>query len=303
MSILSDDVFGHWNQWRFLMTTEMDSERRERPRATLKDGMTVAQYRIIGLIGTGTATEVYQSKIAADGHRVALKILLPHFINDNKFKTLFRHQAELITTLEHRNIISIYEVGEFRQRPFFVMEYLDGEPLNKKLTGKGLSVSDVINYAAQIGEGLAVAHRNNITHKDLKPANVFINAGGSVTLVDFGLSAIHGTDHMTRTAGEVGTICYTSPEQAAGKKIDHREDLFSLGVIIYEMLTGRMPFARGSLVATIQAIIQELPEPVTKYREDIPVTLQQIIARLLQKIPEKRYSTAEDFLSDLKSIT
>jgi non-specific serine/threonine protein kinase len=243
--------------------------------------------------------------LAEDGElrrKVALKFLSIHYVDDNEFKARFRREAQAAASLEHPNIVTVYEVGEFQNRPFYAMQYIEGKSLAALIEETELSIWNLVHLAIQICEGLDRAHREQIVHRDIKPSNVLIDSDGLAKLVDFGLAAVHGSEHLTKAGSAIGTACYMSPEQAQGKDIDLRSDLFSLGIVLYEMATGRTPFDRGNMVATAQAIVYESPNPLTDHRGGIPDKLQQIISKLLQKDREARYQHAHDLLVDLKSL-
>ncbi|MFC1475625.1 protein kinase [Candidatus Zixiibacteriota bacterium] len=269
---------------------------------TLVAGTVVTHYRVIRKIGSGGMSEVFLGEDTELSRKAALKFLLPHYVADERFKARFKREAQAVAALEHPNIVTIYEVGEFQGWPFYAMQYVDGQSLADLIKGDRLPVYDIIDLVIQIGEGLSKAHEERITHRDIKPSNILIDPDGRAKLVDFGLATIHGSDHLTKTGSLIGTVSYMSPEQAQGKEIDCRSDLFSLGIVFYEMVTGRTPFDRDNIVATAQAIAHDTPERLTSYRENVPADLQRIISRLLQKDREARYQHVGDLLADLRSL-
>jgi serine/threonine-protein kinase len=185
----------------------------------LTAGTTVTHYRIIRKIGSGGMSEVFLGEDPELGRKAALKFLLPHYVTDEKFKVRFKREAQAVAALEHPNIVTIYEVGEFQGWPFYAMQYVDGQSLSDLIKGDRLPIYDIVDLIIQIGEGLSKAHEERITHRDIKPSNILIDPDGRAKLVDFGLATIHGSDHLTKTGSLIGTISYMSPEQAQGKEI------------------------------------------------------------------------------------
>lgn len=284
------------------MTADEGQKTQHQSFGDLAAGTVVSHYRIIQRIGSGGMSEVYLGEDGALKRKAALKFLLPHYVSDEKFKARFKREAQAVAALEHPNIVTIYEVGEYQGWPFYAMQYVEGQSLADLIKGDRLPIYDLIDLAIQIGGGLSKAHQERITHRDIKPSNILIDPDGHAKLVDFGLAAIHGDDHLTKTGSLIGTVSYMSPEQARGEDIDWRSDLFSLGIVLYEMVTGQTPFDRGNMVATAQAIAHDSPELLTRYRDHVPTELQRVISRLLQKDREARYQNVDDLLADLKSL-
>lgn len=193
-------------------------------------------------------------------------------------------------------------MSEFNGRPFFAMEHVEGHLLHHFAHDKPLPLDTVIDYALQVCQGIGEAHRAGVIHRDIKATNIIVDTKGRARLLDFGLAAMAGDDKLTKTGSTLGTVAYMSPEQVSGREIDHRSDLFSFGLVLYELIAGRTPFRRDSEGATLRAIMQDLPEPLSRYKSGIPQRLQQIIDKLLEKDREMRYQTAEDIIADLKRL-
>ena len=277
----------------------MDNTRSYVP---ITKGTMISHYRIIEKIGAGGMGEVYLAEDTNLHRKVALKFLPIQCAADPDFKARFVREAEAAAKLDHPNIITIYEVSECRGRSFFAMQLVEGQSLRESSRGKELSPDRIIELAIQICDGLGAAHDKKVVHRDIKPSNIVIDAYGRPKILDFGLAAIQGGEHLTKTGSTLGTMQYMSPEQVQGKEVDHRSDLFSLGVVLYELITGRTPFARDNDMATGQAILSATPEPLAKYRANIPDELQRTVSKLLEKDPSMRYQTAAGIISDLKRL-
>ncbi|MHC4628059.1 MAG: serine/threonine-protein kinase, partial [Planctomycetota bacterium] len=227
----------------------------------LTKGTMVSHYRIVEKIGAGGMGEVYLAEDTQLDRKVALKFLPPHLCQDEDCRARFKREAQAAAKLSHPNIISVYEVSEHQGRPFFAMEHVEGQSLRDQAKAKGLEVARVIDLAIQICDGLSAAHEKGVVHRDIKPSNIVIDAYGRPKILDFGLAAIKGGEHLTRTGSTLGTVRYMSPEQVMGRELDRRSDLFSLGVVLYEFVTGHSPFARDNDAATGQATLTHVPEP------------------------------------------
>jgi len=284
------------------MTGTDHNDDKTQSFAVLTKGMTVGHYRIVDKIGAGGMGEVYLAHDTELDRRVALKFLPPHLCRDEDCRKRFKREAQAAARLDHPNIVTVHEVGEFHERPFFVMQHVEGQSLRELIKGKGLSLARIIHLTIEILDGLREAHEADIVHRDIKPSNILIDSKGRPKLVDFGLAAVKGTDRLTKTGSTLGTVGYMSPEQAEGKEVDQRSDLFSAGVVLYEMIAGRRPFDRESDVATGKAIIADSPEPLARYKSGLPDSLQQIVDRALEKNLETRYQTASGMLADLKRL-
>ena len=284
------------------MTTDGRDDDQTRAFVPITEGTIVSHYRVIEKIGAGGMGEVYLAEDTELDRRVALKFLPPHLCLDDDCRARFKRESQAAARLNHPNIVTIHEVCEYQGRPYFAMQHLEGQSLRDLLKGKSLALDRLIEMAIQLCDGLAAAHGKNIVHRDIKPSNIVIDAYGRPKLLDFGLAAIVGGEHLTRTGSTLGTVGYMSPEQIKGKDVDHRSDLFSLGVVLYELLAGRAPFGRDSEVATMQAILNEVPDPLAKYRSAVPEELQRTVSKLLEKDPSMRYQTATGVISDLKRL-
>ena len=273
---------------------------KTREVTVLSKGTVINRYQIVEKIGVGGMGEVYLAEDTELNRKVALKFLSHHLCQDADYRTRFKREAQAVAKLNHSNIVTIHEVSEFNGRPFFAMEHVEGQSLRELIKAKELPIERVIELAIQICEGLHKAHQSGIVHRDVKPANILIDADGRVKILDFGLASVVGSDQLTKTGSTLGTIGYMSPEQARGEDVDARSDLFSLGVVLYEMIAGRSPFQREHEAATLHAITHASPEPLGKFRDGIPAWLESIISRLLEKDRMLRYQSSSELLSDLK---
>jgi TolB-like protein/Tfp pilus assembly protein PilF/predicted Ser/Thr protein kinase len=262
----------------------------------------VGHYRIVRKIGAGGMGEVYLAKDTELDRDIALKFLPPHLCQDDECRERFKREAQAAAKLDHPNIVTVYEVGEYSGRPFFAMQHIEGQSLKECAASKEITIEDTIELGIQLCEGLQAAHDKGITHRDIKPSNILIDSHGRARIVDFGLASVVGKDQLTKTGSTLGTIGYMSPEQVQGKEVDHRSDLFSLGVVLYELITKQNPFKRDSEAATLKAVSDDRPHPVARYRADVPDGIQTIIERSLEKQVETRCQTAADLLSNLKKL-
>jgi len=268
----------------------------------LTKGTMVSHYRIIEKIGAGGMGEVYLAEDIELKRQVALKFLPSQFLSDENLKIRFKREAQAAAKLNHPNIVTIHEVSEYQNRPFFAMEHVVGQSLRQMIKENKLTISVIIDLAIQLCEGLNKAHQFGVIHRDIKPANIVIDADGRPKLLDFGLAAMQDTEKITRTGSTIGTIGYMSPEQIQVREIDERSDLFSLGVVLYEMITSVSPFRKDTEAATMNAILNEHPEPLKRYKADVPDDLQAIIDNLLDKDASMRYQSASGIIPDLKRI-
>ena len=273
-------------------------------------GRTVSHYRILEKIGEGGMGTVYKAQDLALDRFVALKFLPAQLSGNEEERQRFVHEAKAAAALNHPNIVTIYEIGEYEGQVFIAMEYVDGQTLKDLIssdrqpsTVHRLPISQVIDIAMQICSGLSAAHAKGIVHRDLKPANVMIGADGTAKIVDFGLAKLRGLTRLTKSGTTMGTAAYMPPEQALGKEVDQRSDIWSLGVIIYEMLAGRLPFPGDYEQAVLYAIINQEPEKLAGIRPEVKADLERIVARSLAKDPTKRYPVAAGLLDDLKAFS
>ncbi len=262
----------------------------------------VGHYRIVEKIGAGGMGEVYLTEDTKLKRKVALKFLPYHLCQDRECRKRFTREAQAAAKLNHPNIVTIYEVGEHQGRPFIAMEQIEGQSLRDIIKSEELQPDRVIDLSIQICEGLSKAHQAGITHRDIKPSNIVIDLDGRPKLLDFGLAVIQGSDKLTKTGSTLGTIGYMSPEQIQVREIDQRSDLFSFGVVLYEMITGRLPFKGDTEAATMNSVLNDTPEPLSRYKSSVPDELQRIVSKLLEKDPQLRYQSAAGVIADFKKL-
>jgi eukaryotic-like serine/threonine-protein kinase len=264
---------------------------------------TISHYKVLEKLGEGGMGVVYRAHDTKLDRDVAIKFLSATHAVTEQDKSRFIHEARAASTLEHPNICTIHEIDETPDgRMFLVMPCYEGIPLNKKIEEKPLAIEEAIVIAIQIANGLQAAHVKGIVHRDIKSSNIFITSNGQAKVMDFGLARSAGMTQVTKTGMTVGTVPYMSPEQARGEKVDHRTDIWSLGVILYEMITGRIPFRSEYAEALVYSIMNEEPEPVTGIRSGVPMDLERVIQKCLNKITDERYQTARDLIADLHRI-
>jgi len=232
---------------------------------------------------------------------VALKFLPPHLMDSPELRERFLIEARAAAALSHPNICVIHEVGESEERPYIAMEYMEGEPLRDKIKQGPLKPEEALDYAVQIAAGLGEAHGKGIIHRDVKSANIMITPKGQAKVMDFGLAKLRGGSSLTKSQTTLGTVAYMSPEQAQGEDVDSRTDLWSLGVVLYEMLTGELPFRGDRDLSVIHSIIHEEPRPIGHRKPPVPPELQQVVSRALRKNRDSRYGSAGDMLKDLRT--
>src|SRR5436305_1965181 len=266
---------------------------------TLFDG----RYRIMRKLGAGGMANVYLAEDQELGRRVAIKILNDRHANDDQFVERFRREAKNAAGLSHPNIVSIYDRGEAEGTYYIAMEYLDGRSLKELIVSRGPApVPVAIDYTRQILNALRFAHRNAIVHRDIKPHNVLVDSDGRLKVTDFGIARA-GASEMTEAGSIVGTAQYLSPEQAKGTQVDARSDIYSAGVVLYELLTGRVPFTGDTAVEIAMRHLSAVPEPPSALREDVPHELDMVVLRALAKSPEDRYQTAEEMDAELERVS
>ena len=285
---------------------------------TVESGTKYGPYAIEAQLGAGGMGEVYRARDTRLGRTVAIKILPAHLCGTREAKERFDREARAISSVSHPNICALYDVGTQDGVSYLVMEYLEGETLADRLNQGALALEPLLKMALEITEGLDKAHRAGLVHRDLKPANLFITQDEHIRILDFGLAKSieamgSGTNVAAATAAggmgftspglTVGTIAYMSPEQARGEAVDARSDLFSVGVVLYEMATGRKAFGGSSTAVVFDAILNRDPQPVTELNERVPLAFGNILSKLLEKDPDLRYQTAAELRSDLKRLS
>src|SRR2546428_2141379 len=274
---------------------------------TLPVNSNISHYRILSKLGAGGMGEVYLAEDTQLGRHVAIKLLPPETVSDEHARKRLVREARAVATLDHPNICSIYEVGEADGRSFIAMQYIEGETLDLKLKQKPLELKDSLAIASQVADALAEAHTHGIIHRDVKPSNIIITARGQAKVMDFGLAKVTTgaieseakTQSLLTTPGSViGTVPYMSPEQVRGEALDARSDIFSFGVVLYEMLSGRRPFSAVTAAETISSILTREPTPLVRYAPALPEELQRIVRKCLAKDKRHRYQSARDLLID-----
>ncbi|MFC1628864.1 protein kinase [Gemmatimonadota bacterium] len=265
-------------------------------------GKTVGHYQILEKIGSGGMGEIWLANDTRLERKVALKFL-PAESTSEEEQTRFIREARAASALDHPNICTIHEVDEtYTGQTYIAMAYCDGETVKERITRDPLELDEVLDIAIQTAEGLARAHKEGIVHRDIKPANVIITKDGLAKIVDFGLAKLSGSTQLTRTGSSLGTVAYMSPEQVRGDEIDHRVDIWSFGVMLYEMVTGQLPFKGDNETTMMYSVLNEDPESLVSIQEDIPQDLEDVIARALVKDPANRYQTMQEMIEDLQNV-
>jgi serine/threonine-protein kinase len=271
-------------------------------------GRHVGPYSIQKQLGSGGMGEVYLAQDARLGRNVALKLLDPGLTEDIETRTRFLREARLASSLDHPNICTIHEVGEAAGHLFIAMQHVEGETLRKVTDGRPLNLDILLSISLQVADALAAAHTQGIIHRDIKPGNIIIGPRGQAKVLDFGLAKLleraegEAETHLTMTGAVMGTPAAMSPEQARGERVDHRSDIFSFGVVLYEMATGRIPFRGRSKADVISALLTQAHMPATELNEEIPARLSAAIDRALRKEPADRYQSMEEMITELRQV-
>ncbi len=276
-------------------------------------GKTISHYKIIEKLGEGGMGVVYKAEDTKLDRFVALKFLPQHLSTGEDEKKRFIHEAKAASALDHPNICTIYEIDEMKPAPgepgdgqmFIAMAYYEGETLKEKIEsrGEGLAIDEAVDLTMQIGQGLLRAHAKGIVHRDIKPANIMITLRSEVKIVDFGLAKLAGQTKLTKSGMSLGTVAYMSPEQAQGAAVDHRTDIWALGAVLYEMVTGQQPFKGDYEQAVVYSILNEDPEPITGLRTGLLMELERIVNQCLAKEPDERYQHVDEMLVPLTALT
>jgi serine/threonine protein kinase len=291
-------------------------------------GQTISHYRILEKLGEGGMGILYKAEDTKLKRIVALKFLPPDITKNIEAKERFMHEAQAASALNHPNICNIHTIEEVEGQQFIDMEFVEGETLKESIviglpanlsakvlqsrTSAGvpqngaqaghLSLEKCLSIAIQIGEGLNAAHKKNIIHRDIKPDNIMITDEGLVKIMDFGLAKLKGTSKLTKTHSTLGTLPYMSPEQVRGEEVDQRTDIFSFGAVLYEMITSHRPFGGEHEAAIIYSLANETPEPLARYKTNVPDELQRIVDKALSKDRGERYQHVDDMISDLRRV-
>ena len=278
-------------------------------------GKTFAHYEVVASLGKGGMGEVYVAEDTRLQRRVALKVLPAEMASDPERRARFEREARAVAALNHPNIVTIHSVEEADGIHFITMELVEGQTLSKMLPKNGFSLSELLEIAIPLADAVSSAHRTGITHRDLKPDNIMVDSEGRLRVLDFGLAKLHDTVDTgegvtqaptaaveTEEGRILGTVAYMSPEQAEGKTVDSRTDVFSLGTILHEMATGKRPFRGDTKMSTIGSILRDQPARVTEHNQSLPRHLGRIIRRCLAKDPDRRYQTALDLRLELEEL-
>lgn len=265
-------------------------------------GQTVSHYRNLEPLGQGGMGVVYKAEDSRLQRPVALKFLPENLARNAEARARLLQEARAVAALNHPNICTIYEIGEADERFFIAMEYVEGETLLEKIKQHQANTEQILDWAVQIARGLEAAHEKGIFHRDIKSSNIMVTRKDQIKIMDFGLAKLAGSSFLTKEKSTMGTVAYMSPEQVRGKKVDQRTDLWSFGVVLYEMLAGQLPFQSDHEQVLIYAIINETPEPISDLRPDAPPALEAIVKKALQRSLSARYQCVDELLFDLKKL-
>jgi len=261
------------------------------------------RYQLIEELGRGGMGVVYKAEDTKLKRTVALKFLPPELTHIADVKDRFMREAQAAAALDHPNICTVYEFDEAEEKTFISMAYVEGKSLRKSLESGPLELDEALRIATQVAEGLQIAHKKGIIHRDIKSANIMVTEDNQAKIMDFGLARMTGGTLITQEGTAMGTIAYMSPEQAQGEEVDHRTDIWSFGVVLYELFTGQLPFKGEQDQAVVYSILNRKPKPLAELRSEIPVSIGQVVDKALEKNPDERYQQIDELLDDLKSIS
>ena len=268
-------------------------------------GQTISHYKIVEKLGEGGMGVVYKAEDTSLDRPVALKFLAPHLVSDEETRKRFEREAKAAAALHHPNVCTVYEIAEAGGRTFIAMAFIEGDSLETRIEAGPLKLKDALDIATQTAQGLQAAHEKGVVHRDIKPANLMITGAGSqqlVTIMDFGLAQLAGGSKITKPESRLGTVAYMSPEQTEGATVDHRTDIWALGVVLYEMISGQLPFKGHYDKAVLYSVMNEDPEPLSALRTGVPKELERIANKALAKNPESRYQHVGEMLVDLREL-
>jgi serine/threonine protein kinase len=274
------------------------------PKESLQKGSTIAgRYAIIEELGRGGMGVVYKAEDTKLKRTVALKFLPSELTHIPEVHERFTREAQAAAALDHPNICTVYEFDQAEDANFISMAYIKGQSLRKKVESGPMDLEKALRIATQVAEGLQEAHKKGIVHRDIKSGNIMVTDRGQAKVMDFGLARTADRTLLTKEGSTIGTVAYMSPEQTKGEEVDHRTDIWSFGVVLYEMLTGQLPFKGEHEQAVVYSILKEKPKPITEIKPDTPMSIEQVVNKALEKDPDKRYQKIDELIDDLKSIS
>jgi len=266
-------------------------------------GRSFDDFKVLKEIGVGGMGVVYKAKQLSLDRNIALKVLREEYSKDESFTERFRREAHAAAKLNHPNIVQIYTIGEVEGMYYYTMEFIIGDELSDLMRReRPLRIDRTVEVVGEICKALDYAHRNKVVHRDIKPNNIIVNDEGITKILDFGIAKALDTSTMTATGLIVGTPQYMSPEQAEGKEIDGRSDIYALGIMFYEMITGKLPFKGDTPIQTLYKHVHEHPKPPRDFNRNIPESVQSVVLRAIEKDPERRYDTGKEMLEELQTV-